>query len=69
MRLLIVPEGKNVDGKDVDAVVCELHVQTDYDINENHGFTDAEIDSYIDNLDRAPSTSHCWLCGPSSAIS
>jgi hypothetical protein len=67
MRLLIVPEGKNVDGKDVDAVVCELHLQTDYDVNEKHGFTDAEICSYIEALDLAPITSHCWLCGVNPA--
>ena len=67
MRLLILPEGKNVDGKDVDAVVCELHVQTDYDVNEKHGFTDNEICDYLDALDRAPTTSHCWLCGVNPA--
>jgi hypothetical protein len=67
MRLLIVPEGKNVDGKYVDAVVCELHLQTDYDINENYGFTDAEICSYIEAFDLAPISSHCHLCGDDSA--
>jgi hypothetical protein len=67
MRLLIVPEGKNENGVDVDAVVCEVCLQTDYDVNEKHGFTDAEICSYIEALDLAKPGDCCHLCGVGSA--
>ena len=63
MKLLIMPDGKSINGESGDAVVCECCVQNDYDVNEKHGFTDAEIGDYIHALDVAPAASKCWLCG------
>jgi hypothetical protein len=66
-KLFIVPDGKNIGDETsgdrfVDAVVCQEHIERDYDINENNGMTGVEIESYLNGLDLAQEIDYCWLC-------
>lgn len=66
-KLFIVPDGKNIGDETsgdrfVDAVVCQEHIERDYDINENNGMNCAQIESYLNGLDVAEEFNYCWLC-------
>jgi hypothetical protein len=62
-----MPDGKSEGDRFVDAVVCEEHIERDYDINENNGMSELEQERYLNGLDVAPAASYCWLCGVNPA--
>jgi len=63
MRLFIMPNAKERYGSLGDAVVCHSCLETDFDICEGKGMTDAQAEAEIEALDPAPEGSICFSCG------